>query len=829
MTVEFRVGDLVVTSGSPTQGEIQISEIVDINGSSGSVGQFLGKSASGLIWEALQAASTSVPGIVQLTDSTSSVSTTTALTANQGYNLQQQINALVASSNLLLAGTIDASMALIATVTTEGASAGFTIGSPLPVAASGNDNYFVIVTIPGTMTPPGGSAYSANQGDWFLSNGTGWEFLDVGFNASYATTVAPGIVRLATDLDVQTGTDALDAVTSAGLQSKVSDSTSTTSSTTIASSTAVKAAYDVAAQAQTDATAAASAASSAQADAIQALSDASAAQSDATQALSDSAAAQSDATQALSDASSAQSDASQALLDAAAAQADADQALLDAAAASAAAATAGTDVGDLSTLTTTDKSSAVAAINEVNSAVSAAQADASQALLDAGAAQADASQALLDASTAQLDASAAQADASQALLDAAAAQSDANQALLDAAAAQGSANSAQADATQALSDASTAQSTADAALPKAGGTMTGVVTFDATQTFPGTVGDLDFQAKGDLVAGYGANTFGIQSIGTDGQVLTADSACASGMKWAVSGGGGGSAATPTALGTLYGCSDASAPHNTALGNGALEYAFVGCCNTAIGACAQRTGDGCGDTSIGAYSLWCSLQGPNIAIGCGAGCDISSGCYNVVIGTNVQTSSPSSQCELAIGYTTGQLWLSGDCSKAIKPGAGVIDCAGSCGTAGQVLQSTGSNAIQWASPAPGYNGYQGYTATTSGTKFNVTGYLGELGINFIGQLNIFTTYESGYNIPGSNALIFINGYNGTGSSTVQAMNTSTGTFAVESVLYPAYTDITVTFTPSITASRMNFYIRFLDAIGNGAPYNGNFFTPFLTLF
>jgi hypothetical protein len=185
--------------------------------------------------------------------------------------------------------------------------------------------------------------------------------------------------------------------------------------------------------------------------------------------------------------------------------------------------------------------------------------------------------------------------------------------------------------------------------------------------------------------------------------------------------------------------------------------------------------------------------------------------------------------LAIGFTTGQLWLSGDCSKAIKPGAGVIDCAGSCGTAGQVLQSTGSNAIQWASPAPGYNGYQGYTATTSGTKFNVTGYLGELGINFIGQLNIFTTYESGYNIPGSNALIFINGYNGTGSSTVQAMNTSTGTFAVESVLYPAYTDITVTFTPSITASRMNFYIRFLDAIGNGAPYNGNFFTPFLTLF
>lgn len=694
MTVEFRVGDLVVTSGSPTQGEIQISEIVDINGSSGSVGQFLGKSASGLLWEALQAASTSVPGIVQLTDSTSSVSTTTALTANQGYNLQQQINSLIASSNLTLAGTIDASTALIVTVTTEGASVGFTVGDPLPAAASGNDNYFVIVTIPGTMTPPGGSPYSANQGDWFLSNGTGWEFLDVGFNASYATTVSPGIVRLATDLDVQTGTDALDAVTSAGLQSKVSDSTSTASSTTIASSTAVKAAYDAAAQAQTDATTAASAASLAQADATQALSDASAAQSDATQALSDSAAAQSDASQALLDAAAAQSDANQALLDAAAAQADADQALLDAAAASAAAATAGTDVGNLSTLTTTDKSSAVAAINEVNSAASAAQADASQALLDAAAAQSD--------------------------------------------------------ATQALSDAAASQATADAALPKAGGTMTGVITFDATQTFSGTVGDLDFQAKGDLVAGYGPNAFGIQSIGTDGQVLTADSTCASGMKWAAGGGGGGS-------GTV----------------------------TSITAGTGLTGGTITTTGTIALDTTCVLQ-PSVL---------------TAKGDLISADAASSPTALPVG------------------------------TDGQILTacSVCSSGLVWASPAPGYNGYQGYIATTSGTKFNVTGYLGELGINFIGQLNIFTTYETTYQVPGSNALIFINGFNGVGSSTVQAMNTSTGTFAVESVLYPAYTDITVTFTPSITSSRMNFYIRFLDAIGNGGPYNGNFFTPFLTLF
>lgn len=59
-----------------------------------------------------------------------------------------------------------------------------------------------------------------------------------------ATTV--GLVELATDAETQVGADSARAVTPASLQSKVSDSTSTTSSTTIASSTAVKSAYDLA-------------------------------------------------------------------------------------------------------------------------------------------------------------------------------------------------------------------------------------------------------------------------------------------------------------------------------------------------------------------------------------------------------------------------------------------------------------------------------------------------------------------------------------------------------------------------------------------------------
>ena len=191
-------------------------------------------------------ASTSVPGIVQLNDTTASTSTTEALTANQGKLLQEQINALSVSSNIILAGTIDASTGNVASVTAEGVTAGFTVGSPLPSAVAGNDNYFAIVTVSGTMTPPAGSSQVCHQGDWWMSDGSAWVFLDVGFNATAATTSTPGVVQLATNAQVQGGTNLDCAVTPSGLQSKISDSTSTTSATTIASSTAVKAAFDAA-------------------------------------------------------------------------------------------------------------------------------------------------------------------------------------------------------------------------------------------------------------------------------------------------------------------------------------------------------------------------------------------------------------------------------------------------------------------------------------------------------------------------------------------------------------------------------------------------------
>ena len=58
-------------------------------------------------------------------------------------------------------------------------------------------------------------------------------------------------------------------------------------------------------------------------------------------------------------------------------------------------------------------------------------------------------------------------------------------------------------------------------------------------------------AKGDLIAGTAADTFSRLAIGTNDQVLTADSTAATGMKWASVSGGG---MTSIASGTLSGSS-----------------------------------------------------------------------------------------------------------------------------------------------------------------------------------------------------------------------------------------------------------------------------------
>ena len=169
----------------------------------------------------IAAASTTASGAVQLNDTLTSTSTALALTAAQGKVLQDQIDTLLVAGTIELAGTIDASTGLVASVTSVGTADGYTVGAVLPAASATTNNTYVIVTTPGTMTPPGGSPTVATRGDWFLVSETSpgvfaWTFLNVGFDAPAASTTVPGIVELATNAETATGTDATTAVTPAG-------------------------------------------------------------------------------------------------------------------------------------------------------------------------------------------------------------------------------------------------------------------------------------------------------------------------------------------------------------------------------------------------------------------------------------------------------------------------------------------------------------------------------------------------------------------------------------------------------------------------------------
>ena len=171
------------------------------------------------------AASTTQSGVVQLFNATNGTSTSLALTAAQGKFLQDQIDALIAAGGLILAGALDIATGFMESVTSQGSANGFTVGAVLPNAAVINDNNFVICASAGTYTPPGGSAQVVNQGDWFFSDGTSWQYFPAGAYYGYASTTVAGIVQLADSAATIAGTDATLVVTPAGLQTKVASAT----------------------------------------------------------------------------------------------------------------------------------------------------------------------------------------------------------------------------------------------------------------------------------------------------------------------------------------------------------------------------------------------------------------------------------------------------------------------------------------------------------------------------------------------------------------------------------------------------------------------------
>lgn len=834
----------------------------------------------------IAAASTTAAGAVQLNDTTTSTSTTLALTAAQGKNLQDQINALSVASNITLAGTLDASTGNLVSATTEGTAAGFAVGSPLPAAAAGNDNFFVIATVgAASYTPPGGSATLVHIGDWFLSNGTSWEFLDVGYQAPNASTTQAGIVELATSAETQTGTDATLAVTPAGAAATYVPLSAYAAKGTLLGASAAGTPTALAVGTNGQYLVACSTAVSGLCWATLTVACANASTNGLIKGCTNNTGCNtglgcgvfgSIITSGVRNTgvgmcsgylmTSGNDNTMVGAFSGCVNMSNCQNTVIGSYAGCGIVSNCNVIVGACSALGISTGGCNIIIGTGITGPISST----SNCL------------AIGNAATRWLSGDSTYAIKPGAgIIDCANSCGTAGQVLMS--------NGSNAICWGTLTQCTGTVTSVVAGTGLTGGTITssGTIALDTTCVIQPSA----FTAKGDLLSASAASTPVALTVGTDGQVLAACSTCSSGLTW-VTPATGGSPATPTTEGILYGCTTSTHPisgtGDVALGLNAYCSVTTGYSNTAIGGDALGLlTSGCNNVGIGDQAGFAlTAESNNVIIGANTvingsesnsvvlGADISgnsTGTENVIagfsslnpgtFGTAVSCSVILGGCALtsanqvgdnliAIGHKIvlpnsngstqlaignfNSYWLSGDSNYAIKPGAGVIDCANSCGTAGQVLQSTGSNSVVWATPAAGYAGYNGYTATTSGTKFNVTGYPGELGINFAGQLNIFTTYNPGATgnppyAPGSNALIFLNGYNGPGTTTVQAMDTSTGTFAVEAVLYPAYTDITVTFTPTVTTDRMNFYIRFLDATGNGGPGNGNIFTSYLTIF
>jgi hypothetical protein len=148
----------------------------------------------------------------------------------------------------------------------------------------------------------------------------------------------------------------------------------------------------------------------------------------------------------------------------------------------------------------------------------------------------------------------------------------------------------------------------------------------------------DFDAKGDLLAGYGADSFGVVTAGANGTVLMADSACTPGLKWqAITQCQG----TVTCIGTSFGLCP-----TTITDSGLLRLADAS--SMGIGGVYGRTN--ASNTALGLYAFSGNPGGDNVAIGYQAMGSATIGENSIAIGSNALCNG-GGDCNIAVGFLT----------------------------------------------------------------------------------------------------------------------------------------------------------------------------------
>jgi hypothetical protein len=96
----------------------------------------------------------------------------------------------ISVGEIVFAGTYDASVNQVESVTAAGTGAGLVAGSGLPAASEGNSSYYVVVSASGTGISPAPSGTLVPP-DLILSDGTAWKEIDV--SSSYGNQTASSI------------------------------------------------------------------------------------------------------------------------------------------------------------------------------------------------------------------------------------------------------------------------------------------------------------------------------------------------------------------------------------------------------------------------------------------------------------------------------------------------------------------------------------------------------------------------------------------------------------------------------------------------------------